>query len=215
MTPKDIDNIFQTLQKINPYPQTELKFTNNFTLLVAIILSAQATDVSVNKATAGLFSIYDNPEDFVKLGEEGLKQYIKTIGLYNAKAANIITMSKNLIAEYDSKVPNTYDELIKLPGVGSKTANVFLNCAFGEPVIAVDTHVLRVAYRLGLTSANTPKKVGRELANKIPDRWKKHAHHWLILHGRYICKARKPDCLHCPISTWCKYFRENKFQVTF
>jgi endonuclease-3 len=197
------DKIFSIFEKLNPNPKTELQYTNNFTLLVAVVLSAQSTDISVNKATKELFVNYFTPESFLQLGKEGLKSYIKTIGLYNSKAANILELCRILVEKYHGNVPNSFEELIKLPGVGTKTANVLLNCAFGASVIAVDTHVFRVSRRLGLASAATPSLVEKELNKTMPDKWKRHAHHWLVLHGRYICKARKPDCLHCPVKALC------------
>lgn len=198
-----IDNIFSILAKNNPSPKTELNYTNNFTLLVAIILSAQSTDIGVNKATAKLFNVISKPLDLKNLGLDGLKSYIKTIGLYNTKAKNLIALADILV---NKAIPEKLEELEQLPGVGSKTARVFLNCAFNVPIIAVDTHVFRVSIRLGITQGKNPKSVEKELNNIIPDQWKLHAHHWLILHGRYICKARNPDCQHCPIRNYCDFF---------
>ncbi len=209
MKPSDVNALFNILSKANPEPKTELLYTNPYTLLVAIILSAQATDVGVNKATPVLFKIADTPEKMLKLGEAKLKTYISTIGLFNAKAKNIIGMSKALLAQ-DGKIPQTREELIKLPGVGRKTANVWLNCALGEPTIAVDTHVFRVSNRLGLCNTKNPDKTEAALEKAIPTKWKKHAHHWLILHGRYICKALKPRCEDCIVSHLCKYYKELK-----
>jgi endonuclease-3 len=191
---KNIDAIFATLSAANPHPVTELEFTNEYTLLVAIVLSAQATDVGVNKATRALFAKIDTPQEMLKLGEAGLKNYIKTIGLFNAKAKNVIALSQMLVSNYGGTIPHTREELIRLPGVGRKTANVWLNCARGEPTIAVDTHVFRVSNRLGLCTTTTPEATELALEKAIPARWKQHAHHWLILHGRYICKARRPEC---------------------
>lgn len=205
-----INKIFEILQQNNPIPRTELVYHNNFTALIAIILSAQATDVSVNKATKVLFSQADTPEKMLKLGVEGLKSYIKTIGLFNVKANNIINLCAELLANHNSEVPSQFEELIKLPGVGRKTANVLLNCVFGQPTMAVDTHVFRVARRLGLTTATTPHKVEVELLTNIPNKWLQFAHHWLILHGRYICKARKPACPTCPINKFCEYYNKVK-----
>lgn len=210
MQTEEINQIFKIFQKINPSPKTELIYTNNFTLLIAVILSAQATDVSVNKATKTLFLQYDSPEKILKLGEEGLKKYIKSIGLYNAKAKNIWALAEILIKEYNSQVPTNFEQLIKLPGVGRKTANVVLNCAFNHPTLAVDTHVFRVARRLGLAQSNTSEKVEKELIAIIPGKWLSHAHHWLILHGRYICKAKKPDCNICLLQKYCEYFNSVK-----
>lgn len=209
MQTKTVNKIFEIFQEIDPSPRTELKYQNHFTLLVAIVLSAQATDVSVNKATKELFITHDTPEKILELGIEKLISYIRIIGLYNAKAKNIIALCKMLIDKYDSQVPNTFDELIKLPGVGRKTANVLLNCAFDIATLAVDTHVFRVAKRIGLASANTPEKVEQELLNIVPDKYLLNAHHWLILHGRYICKARTPDCHRCPINLYCSYYNKN------
>ena len=159
--------------------------------------------------TSRLFNAYKTPEDFLKLGEDNLKKYIKTIGLYNSKAKNIIAFSKILVEKYESNVPNSFEELIKLPGIGQKTANVILNCAFGKQTIAVDTHVARVSHRIGLTQETQPKKIEKDLLRQIPTMWLTHAHHWLILHGRYICKARKPECFKCPICHLCEYKSKN------
>lgn len=198
-----IDKIFNLFSIANPLPTTELVYSNNFTLLVAVMLSAQATDVSVNKATKELFKNYDTAEKMLKLGEEGLKFYIKSIGLFNSKAKNIIATSRILLDQYQGSVPSTFEELVKLPGVGRKTANVVLSTAFDEDVIAVDTHVFRVSKRLGLAASDSPEGVERELMQNIPAKWIKHAHHWLILHGRYICKAQKPACDKCPVREYC------------
>jgi len=173
-----------------------------------VVLSAQATDISVNKATNPLFQKYQTPEEFLKLGESGLKQYIKSIGLFNSKAKNIIALCQILVDKYNSEVPDNFDDLVLLPGVGNKTANVILNCAFGKPTIAVDTHVFRVANRLGLSKGKTPDKVSSDLVKTIPDKWIMNAHHWLILHGRYICKARKPECTKCELTEYCNYYRK-------
>ncbi len=199
------DAIFSTLAHLEPHPVTELECTNEFTLLVAIVLSAQATDVGVNKATRALFARVDTPKKMLALGEDGLKGYIKTIGLFNSKAKNIIALSKMLVEECGGNVPATREQLMALPGVGRKTANVWLNCARGEPTIAVDTHVFRVANRLGLCKTKTPEKTEEALEKAIPKKWKQHAHHWLILHGRYICKARKPECYRCVVTKWCAF----------
>lgn len=208
-----ISNIFQAFAKANPEPQTELYYTNNFTLLVAVILSARMTDKGVNKATKALFEKYDTPEKMLALGVDGLKSYIKTIGLYPTKAKNIIALSQILISGYNSSVPNSLDSLMTLPGVGRKTANVVLNCAFGKITMPVDTHVQRVANRLGLSKANTPDAIEKELIQIIPMPWLQHAHHWFVLHGRYICKARKPECHKCHISKWCEYYHLNKEKI--
>lgn len=200
-----IEAIFHTLSAANPEPQTELNYTNDYTLLVAIVLSAQATDVGVNKATAALFQKYDTPQKMLKLGEDGLKQYIKTIGLFNAKAKNVIALSETLVKEYGGKIPEDRAALEKLAGVGRKTASVWLNCARGWPTIAVDTHVFRVANRLGLCKTTTPTATEFALEKVIPKNYLRHAHHWLILHGRYICKARNPDCGACSVREWCAF----------
>lgn len=205
MNKAKIDQIFSIFAQENPEPKTELNFTNHYTLLVAVVLSAQATDVGVNKATKALFEKVDTPEQMVALGEEGLKKYIKTIGLFNSKAKNVIALSHTLIEQYNSTVPEDLEALTKLPGVGIKTANVVLNCAFGHPTIAVDTHVFRVSNRIGLVRTKTPEKTGTPLLKAIPKQWQQHAHHWLILHGRYICKARKPECGQCKIYDLCEF----------
>ncbi len=205
LTPKAIDAIFATFAAAEPHPKTELIAPNPFCLLVAIVLSAQATDVSVNKATPPLFARADTPEKMLKLGEGGLKNYIKTIGLFNAKAKNVMALCARLIAEYGRQVPTTREALETLPGVGRKTANVWLNCALGEPTIGVDTHVFRVANRLGLCATTNPLATELALEKTIPKKWKQHAHHWLILHGRYVCKARKPECYRCLVREWCLY----------
>lgn len=200
-----VNELFSRLARSNPHPVTELTSTNGFTLLVAIVLSAQATDVGVNKATPALFAVADTPENMRALGVEKLKTYIKTIGLFNSKAANIIALSDKLIKEFGGEVPHTREALQSLPGVGRKTANVWLNCALGLPTIAVDTHVFRVSNRLGLCRTKTPDATEAALEKAIPAQWKQHAHHWLILHGRYICKARKPECWHCIVHDLCKF----------
>lgn len=204
MDRKKIDHIFAIWQQQNPHPKTELVYTNNYTLLVAVVLSAQSTDVGVNKATKELFKIADTPQKMLKLGEKNLKKYINTIGLYNGKAANIIKLSEILARDYNSEVPQDFESLKSIPGVGQKTANVVLNCAFGHPTIAVDTHVFRVANRIGFVSETTPEKTESSLLKNIPKKWQNHAHHWMILHGRYVCKARKPECDNCKISEFCE-----------
>lgn len=203
-----VENIFSILHSKVNSPKTELNYNNNFTLAVAVILSAQATDISVNKATKNLFKYYTSPEKMLELGEEGLKQHIKSIGLFNSKAKNIISLSKLLIDRHQSTIPDNFDALISLPGIGRKTANVILNCAFGKPTIAVDTHVHRVSNRLGLSNASTPEKIEMDLLAIIPKKYLKHAHHWLILHGRYICKARTPLCQDCAIKEYCDYYKK-------
>ncbi|HTK85093.1 MAG TPA: endonuclease III [Patescibacteria group bacterium] len=205
MTPKKIHKFFQRLHDLNPEPKGELQYTNPYTLLVAVVLSAQATDKGVNKATPALFKAADTPQKMVKLGEEKVRDYVKTIGLYKGKAKNIIALSEILIKEHGGKVPADRDELVKLPGVGRKTANVVLNIAFGQPTMAVDTHIFRVSNRTGLAPAPTPEKVELELEKRVPDEFKRHAHHWLILHGRYICVARKPKCAECPVYDLCEF----------
>ena len=202
-----INKIFALLSANNPFPKTELIFSNEFTLLIAIVLSAQSTDIGVNKATAELFKKVSSPKDVLNLGLNNLKDHIKSLGLYNTKAKNIMALSEIILRQYNGLIPTDLLELEKLPGVGSKTARVFLNCAYNAPLIAVDTHVFRVSKRLGIAKASSPKLVEKELNKIAPDEWKIHAHHWLILHGRYICKARKPDCEHCPISEYCDFYQ--------
>lgn len=204
-----IDAIFERLSALNPHPVTELRYVNHYTLLVAVVLSAQATDVGVNKATGALFENVDTPEKMVALGEEKLKSYIKTIGLFNTKAKNVIALSKALIDDFGGEIPQKRELLEKLPGVGRKTANVVLNVAFGMPTIAVDTHIFRVSNRIGLVTATNVLQTELQLEKNITNRWKEHAHHWLILHGRYICKARKPECYRCPINDLCEYTPKN------
>jgi len=206
MLKKDqIDTFFTRLQKQNPAPKGELNYVNPYTLLVAVVLSAQATDVGVNKATEKLFQSVDTPEKMVKLGEARLKDHIKTIGLFNTKAKNVIKLSQMLIAEHKSLVPRDRAILETLPGVGRKTANVVLNIAFGEPTIAVDTHIFRVSNRTGLAPGKDVLAVELALEKKVPEKFKQHCHHWLILHGRYVCKARKPDCPSCVVSDVCQF----------
>lgn len=205
MDEKTIKEIFQRFQKENPHPVTELKYTTPFELLISVILSAQSTDVGVNKATAKLYPVANTPEAFLKLGEEGLLSYIKTIGLYNAKGKNIIKTCQILVEKHNSQVPSTREELEALPGVGRKTANVILNSAFGQPTIAVDTHIFRVSNRTGLAPGKNVLEVERHLEKVIPEKYKHDAHHWLVLHGRYTCLARKPRCGSCLISDVCEY----------
>lgn len=206
----DIDKVFESLSKREPDPRTELNFQDSYTLLVAVALSAQATDVSVNKATGPLFQRANTPEKMVALGSEGVKSYIKTIGLFNTKAENVIKLSRMLIDNHNSIVPEDRAALEALPGVGRKTANVVLNEAFGHPTIAVDTHIFRVGNRTGMAPGKTPDAVEKELLRRVPKRFQKGAHHWLILHGRYVCKARKPECSNCAISDYCLY-RDKQF----
>jgi endonuclease-3 len=205
MTPRQRSALFSHLQKANPHPTTELVYHSPFELLVSVILSAQATDVSVNKATAGLFRVANTPAAILALGERGLKQHIRTIGLFNTKANNILRTCQALLDQHGGEVPRDREALESLPGVGRKTANVVLNTAFGEPTIAVDTHIFRVANRTGLAPGKTPRAVEDALVATTPARFRRDAHHWLILLGRYVCKARRPDCPHCPIAQQCEY----------
>ena len=205
MKKADIEEFYSRLQEQMPEPNGELNYVNPYTLLVAVVLSAQATDVGVNKATGPLFKVADTPKKMVALGEVKVRKYVKTIGLFNAKAKNVIALSKLLIEEHDSEVPRDREALEKLPGVGRKTANVVLNIAFGEPTIAVDTHIFRIGNRTGLAPGKTPLAVEKKLEKKTPPHYKLHAHHWLILHGRYVCKARKPDCPACVVSELCRF----------
>jgi len=205
MKKADIDAFYGRLAAANPEPASELQFINPYTLLVAVVLSAQATDVGVNKATGPLFAIADTPEKMVALGEDRLRDFIKTIGLYNTKAKNVIALSRILADEHGGQVPRDRAALEALPGVGRKSANVVLNVAFGEPTIAVDTHIFRVANRTGLAPGKTPLAVEQNLLEVTPARWRQHAHHWLILHGRYVCQARKPKCPECVVNDLCGY----------
>jgi endonuclease-3 len=197
--------IYTRLRELDPNPDTELHYASPFELLIAVILSAQATDISVNKATNELYPMANTPEQILALGVAGLKPYIRTIGLFNNKAENIIKTCRILLDEHDSEVPRSRAELERLPGVGRKTANVIMNTAFGEPTIAVDTHIFRVSNRTGLAKGKNPLEVEKRLVRLTPDEFKKDAHHWLILHGRYICKARKPLCGDCAILEWCEF----------
>lgn len=205
MKKADIETFFARLAEASPEPKTELRYSSPFTLLVAVVLSAQATDIGVNKATPALFAAADTPEKMVGLGEAKVRNFVKTIGLFNAKAKNIIGLSHALIENHGSEVPHDRAALEALPGVGRKTANVVLNTAFGEPTVAVDTHVFRVANRTGLAPGKTPLAVELALDECIPARWKYNAHHWLILQGRYVCKARKPDCPACKVADICAF----------
>ena len=200
-----IEEFYTRLRAANPEPRGELHYVNPYTLVVAVALSAQATDVGVNKATKPLFRKVKTPEAMVRLGETRLKDYIKTIGLYNAKARNVIRLSQMLIDEFGGKVPENREDLEKLPGVGRKTANVVLNIAFGQPTFAVDTHLFRVGNRTGLAPGKTPLEVEKKLEKNTPPQFMLHAHHWLILHGRYVCKARKPDCPACSVADLCRF----------
>lgn len=205
MTNAQVEQFFATLQAANPEPVGELDWHNPFTLLVAVVLSAQATDVGVNKATARLFPVADTPQAMLALGEAGVREHIKTIGLFNAKAKNVIALSRILIDQHGGEVPRDREALEALPGVGRKTANVVLNIGFGEPTIAVDTHLFRVSNRTGMAAGKTPLAVETALLKRVPKPYLRHAHHWLILHGRYICKARRPDCPNCPVRDVCNF----------
>jgi len=211
LTKRHTQQIFTRLQKNNPNPTTELIWHNAFELLIAVILSAQATDISVNKATEKLYAIANTPEKILALGEVGLKKYIKTIGLFNSKAKNIIATCQILITKHNSQCPNTRIDLESLPGVGRKTANVILNTCFDQPTIAVDTHIFRVSRRIGLSNGKTPLEVEKDLLKNIPKKFLKNAHHWLILHGRYTCKARKPDCAQCLIQDLCQFVDKTNY----
>ncbi|GLS98754.1 endonuclease III [Sphingobium jiangsuense] len=205
MKKDDIFEFYRRLAELNPAPRTELEYGNDYQLLVAVVLSAQATDVGVNKATRALFREVRTPAQMVALGEEGLKQHIKTIGLFNAKAKNVIALSEILVRDFGGEVPKDRDILTTLPGVGRKTANVVMNTAFGAETFAVDTHIFRVGNRTGLAPGKNPLEVERKLEKQTPAPFRRDAHHWLILHGRYICKARKPECWRCPVSDLCRY----------
>ena len=210
MTPAKVNEIFQRFSRANPDPQGELRHSSPFTLLVAVVLSAQATDAGVNKATPALFAAANTPEKMAALGEAGIKKFIKTIGLFNSKAKNIAALSKILVEKHHGRVPHDREALEELPGVGRKTANIVLNIAFGESTIAVDTHVFRVANRTGLAKGKTPRAVEDTLTKIIPAKYKHRAHHWLILHGRYVCKARKPECPRCLIRDLCEFKEKTK-----
>ena len=203
-TKAEVHEIFRRFAVQRPEPKGELEHVNAFTLLVAVVLSAQATDAGVNKATRALFAIADTPQKMLALGEAGVGGHIRTIGLWRGKAKNVVALSQALIRDHDGEVPDSREELVKLPGVGRKTANVVLNMAFGQPTMAVDTHIFRIGNRIGLAPGKTPEQVERGLLKIIPDEYMRHAHHWLILHGRYVCKARKPDCPACVIADICK-----------
>ncbi|QTQ17256.1 endonuclease III [Treponema parvum] len=205
LSPEEIDEVFARFERQNPSPKSELKWKNPYTMLVSTVLSAQATDKSVNKATESLYQIADTPEKMLALGEERLIPYIKTIGLYRNKAKNIIRLSRMLIDDFGGKVPETREEIQKLPGAGRKTANVVLNVVFGQPTMPVDTHLLRICPKIGLAEGDTPVEVEESLVSRIPEKYMQNAHHWLILHGRYVCTARKPDCENCIISDICKH----------
>lgn len=202
---EEIKEVFERFKKENPNPTSELKWTNSFTLLVSVVLSAQATDKSVNKATESLYKIADTPQKILSLGEDNLISYIKSIGLYKSKSKHIIELSKMLISEFDSKIPDNLEDLIKLPGVGRKTANVVLNVLFNKPTMPVDTHLLRISPKIGLAQGSTPLEIEKSLCARIPQEYMNHAHHWLILHGRYVCTARNPHCENCIINDICKH----------
>ncbi len=201
----DVIELFTRLRELNPHPTTELAYSTPFELLVAVVLSAQATDVGVNKATRKLYPVANTPQAIFNLGEEGLKRYISSIGLFNAKARNVIALCRLLIDQHGGDVPRNREALEALPGVGRKTANVMLNTAFGEPTMAVDTHIFRVSNRTGLAPGKDVRAVEDKLVKVIPSEFKMDAHHWLILHGRYVCKARKPECAQCVIRDLCRY----------
>ena len=205
MTKDEVFEFFRLLAEDDPAPETELEFGNVYQLLIAVVLSAQATDVGVNKATRALFAEVTTPAQMIELGEEGLKEHIKTIGLFNSKARNVIALSEKLVAEHGGEVPRDRQSLTALPGVGRKTANVVMNCAFGEETFAVDTHVFRVSNRTGLAKGRTPEQVEAKLEKIVPGPFRLHAHHWLILHGRYTCKARQPECWRCKVIDLCGY----------
>ncbi len=209
-SPAEAAEFFSRLEAGNPHPETELEYKNSYTLLVAVVLSAQATDKSVNKATGPLFARTDTPGKMIELGEEKLREAIKTIGLFRTKAKNVILLSRALLAEHGGEVPRSREALEKLPGVGRKTANVVLNVAFGESTIAVDTHIFRLGNRTGIAPGKTPREVEDKLEKIVPAAFKRHAHHWLILHGRYICLARKPRCPDCVVADLCRFKDKTK-----
>jgi endonuclease-3 len=205
MTPTAIESFFATLQAANPQPVTELEYTSVFELLAAVLLSAQATDVSVNKATRQLFAVANTPQKMLALGQEGLESYIKTIGLYRSKAKHLLEACRMLVAQHGGQVPRSRAALEALPGVGRKTANVVLNSAFGEATMAVDTHIFRLGNRTGLAPGKNPYEVEMQLLKRVPPEYLVDAHHWLILHGRYVCQARKPQCWHCSVAAYCDF----------
>jgi endonuclease-3 len=205
MTKAQIETFFERLSAADPAPTTELNYVNNYTMLVAVVLSAQATDVGVNRATSELFKIADTPQKILKLGEGRLTEHIRTIGLYRNKAKNVMALSRQLIDQHGGEVPHDREALEALPGVGRKTANVVLNMAFGEPTIAVDTHIFRLSNRTGLAPGKNVVEVEKKLLKRVPAHYRQHAHHWLILHGRYVCKARKPECANCIVVDQCQY----------
>lgn len=204
LTGTQIEQVFDRFAQLNPSPKSELEYSSPFTLLVAVVLSAQATDKSVNIATRKLYQVADTPQKILALGEEGLIEYIKSIGLYRSKARHVMGLCEKLISDFDGKVPRSREELMSLPGVGRKTANVVLNVIWGEHTMPVDTHLLRICPKIGLAEGDTPEKVEQSLLERIPDKYMEHAHHWLILHGRYVCTARNPKCEECVIRDLCK-----------
>ncbi|MBQ4378691.1 MAG: endonuclease III [Treponema sp.] len=204
LSPEQITEVFSRFRAVNPEPKSELEYKTPFTLLVAVVLSAQATDKSVNIATRELYKVADTPEKILALGEEGLIPYIKSIGLYKSKARHIIALCQKLLSEFNGEVPRDREKLMSLPGVGRKTANVVLNVVWGEHTMPVDTHILRIAPKIGLAEGNTPEKVEKSLLERVPDEFMEHAHHWLILHGRYVCTARNPKCENCLINDICQ-----------
>ena len=205
MTKDQIFEFFRRLAEDNPAPQTELEYGNAYQLLVAVTLSAQATDVGVNKATRALFAKVKTPHEMLELGEAGLKEHIKTIGLFNSKAKNVIAMAQILVDEHAGAVPDTREALVKLPGVGRKTANVVLNCWFGQETFAVDTHIFRLSNRTGMAKGKTPEAVEAKLEKRVPQPFRRDSHHWMILHGRYVCKARAPECWRCKVADLCSF----------
>ncbi len=205
LTESQMKEVFSRLKEANPNPASELEYKNAYTLLVAVVLSAQATDKSVNKATAPLFEKVDSPQKMLELGKEGLISYIRSIGLYKTKAEHVIELSKKLIDDFNAQVPSTREELMTLPGVGRKTANVVLNVIFHKPTMPVDTHLLRICPKIGLAQGSTPEQVEESLLQRVPSEYLQDAHHWILLHGRYVCKARNPECDNCIISDLCKH----------
>ena len=214
MKPTIIPEFFARLKKAMPEPETELEYDTVYQLLVAVVLSAQATDIGVNRATTPLFKIVKTPEQMLKLGEKKLIGYIKTIGLFRTKAKNVMGLSKLLVEQHGGEVPRTHEELQALPGVGRKTANVVMNVAFGEATIAVDTHIFRVGNRTGLAPGKNPLEVELKLLKRVPEEYRLHAHHWLILHGRYVCKARRPECWRCLAAAFCRYPDKTPLEAT-
>lgn len=205
LNPAAINKIFATFQKLNPSPETELKYKNPYTLMVAVVLSAQMTDSGVNRATAELFKVVDHPAAMVKLGLAGIKKYVRSVNFFNTKAGHILALSKMLLDEHDGEVPRAREALEALPGVGRKSANVILNVVYGEHTMAVDTHIFRVSNRTGIAPGKTPREVEDNLLRNVPKKYGMHAHHWLVLHGRYVCTARAPKCSACPIARWCAW----------